>query len=97
MFHFPEPGELSNPSGIPISEDDAYWLLLVNAPMLVALGESSDTSDPLNPPLLAWWNLMNALPRDLRILCQKIVRAGCAGQLPASPWEDVAPDGTPLS
>jgi hypothetical protein len=96
MFRFPEPGELSNPSGIPISFEDAFWLLLASAPMLVASGDSEGTEDATNGPLVAWWNLMNALPRDLAILCQKFVRAGCDGQLPGSPWEDVAPAGTPL-
>jgi hypothetical protein len=96
MFHFPEPGELHNPSGIPISDEDAYWLLVASGPLLVATGESEGTEDPANGPLLAWWDLMNALPRDLARLCQKVVRARCGGQLPAAPWEDMAPDGTPL-
>jgi hypothetical protein len=96
MFHFPEPGELHNPSGIPISDDDAYWLLLGSGPAFVAFGEPEEWGEGQNAALLAWWNLMNALPKDRRILCQKLIRAQCDGWLPAAPWEDVAPDGTPL-
>jgi hypothetical protein len=96
MFHFPEPGELSNWSGIPISDDDAYWLLLMSGPPLAAEGMDPFDNDETNQALLAWWDLMNALPRDRAILCQKIIRAQCDGRLPASPWVDVGPDGTPL-
>lgn len=96
MFHFPEPGELSNPSGIPLSDDDAYWLLLVSGPVLTNWHIEDDYNPDVNNALTAWWNLMNALPRDRAILCQKIIRAQCNGRLPEAPWEDVAPDGTPL-
>lgn len=96
MFHFPEPGELHNWSGIPISDDDAFWLLLASGKVLTWAGESTETGTPLNNTLLAWWNLMNALPRDRAIECQKIIRGGCNGQLPASPWEDVDPQGNPV-
>lgn len=96
MFHFPEPGELCNPSGIPISDEDAYWLLVACAPALIAKGESTDTDDLLNAELLAWWNLMNGLARDLARRAQALIRHECNGRLPAAPWEDVAPDGTPL-
>jgi hypothetical protein len=96
MFHFPEPGELSNPSAIPISDDDAYWLLLTSGPVLAHPDANPDANPETNAALLAWWNLMNALPRDQAVLCQKIIRAQCGGRLPDAPWEDVAPDGTPL-
>lgn len=96
MFHFPEPGELHNPSGIPISDDDAYWLLLVSGPVLVTWHKEDDFNPDVNNALLAWWNLMSALPRDRAILCQKIIRAGCHGRLPEAPWEDVDPLANPL-
>jgi hypothetical protein len=96
MFHFPEPGDLSNPSGIPISDDDAYWLLLASGPSLVEYSTDEDFSEDTNAALLAWWNLMNALPRDRALICQKIIRAQCNGRLPAAPWVDVDPQGTQL-
>jgi hypothetical protein len=96
MFHFPEPGELENPSEIPISDEDAYWLLLASAPLLVATGESTGTEDAVNGPLLAWWNLMNGLDRHLARRCQKLIRESCDGALPPSPWEDVDPQGKVL-
>lgn len=97
MFHFPEPGELHNPSGIPLSDEDAYWLLLVSGKTLAWQDNDAPGDETLNPVLLAWWNLMNALPRDQAILCQKLIRAACGGRLPDAPWEEVAPDGTPLT
>lgn len=96
MFHFPQPGERANPSGIPISDEDAYWLLLACGKVLTWAGESTDTGTPLNNALLAWWDVMNALPRDLAILCQMTIRDACDGQLPAAPWEDIDQQGNPI-
>lgn len=96
MFHFPEPGELTNWSGIPISDDDAYWLLLTSGPALARYDLDADYNPESNAALLAWWNLMNALPRDRAIICQKIIRGECGGRLPGAPWEDVDPQGHPI-
>jgi hypothetical protein len=87
-FHFPAPGELHNPSGIPMSETDVFRLVVAAAPMLIASGDVEGDDDPLNGMLHAWWNAMNALPRELRIAAQKVIRKEL-GALPAGPWEEV--------
>jgi hypothetical protein len=88
QFQFPAPGELRNASGIPMSETDIFRLIIAAAPALIASGEAQDGDDVLNGMLHAFWNAMNALPRELRIASQKIIREEL-GRLPAAPWEEV--------
>lgn len=91
-FRFPGAGELRNPEGIPMSVPDVYRLVIAAAPILVVGGESVGVDDPLNAPLRAFWNAMNALPRELRVAAQKIIR-DVWGDLPSAPWEEVDGQG----
>jgi hypothetical protein len=86
MFHFPEPGWHSSPADLVLGQTEVYRLLVASAPVLIIGGESENCEDPLNDMLMTWWELSNALDRDLRIMMQKVVRDQW-GDLPASPWE----------
>jgi hypothetical protein len=93
-FRFPEPGELQNDAGIPMSEKALCSLLAQAAMAMSAFPCAIPECTNCNAHRLIWWDTCNALGRDYRMALQKwLCEEGYP--LPEAPWEDVDPDGTP--
>lgn len=71
------------------------FFLCTSAAVLLAMGEPAPDDDDHNTVLKVWWDRMNDLPHNIKMIVQKNIRA--AGHaLPPAPWEEVDDNGNPV-
>lgn len=86
-FHFPEPGERDNASGIPMADHAVAALLVGAAIALHVVPCPAKDCENCNEHRKVWWDACNALARTTRIRLQRWLRDE-GYPLPAAPWED---------